>query len=299
MAFKNWGCMNNSFIKNGIIKDQIKKNYLYNIFNENVNLYIGNIEKFYFDTITEDQIDALSKYSVDILSSYLYKDNQYIYFDTESLKDLNRIYQSFYISLSNQLDRYTAIKDHHVNIKNFLVRTNPFLKIINSNNEIMVKTFLCSEYSGDFQLKLFKIKKQDIIEPVLDLGCGEHANLVNFLNNQGINAIGIDRKIDGQPHTVECDWFDYNFEEKKYGVVFSNNAFSIHFISALNKNQNIPAYTRLFFRILNSLKVGGLFCYAPSIPYIEKYVNVEDYTISNMKINDNLYMTKILRNKQQ
>ena len=149
-----------------IIKDQIKKNYLCNIFNVNVNLDIRGIEDLNVNCITEEQAGILSKYSVDLLSSYLYKDNQYIYFDKETLIDLEEIYQGFYI-----------------------------------------------------------------------------------------------------------------------------------FINAFNKNQNIPIYTRLFFKILNSLKEGGSFCYAPSIPFIEKYINKEKYIVSFLKVHDNLYMTKILRSE--
>lgn len=62
-----------------IIKDQINKNYLCNIFNENINLEIKSIINLNIDGITEKQISILSKYSMDLLSFYLYKDNQYIY----------------------------------------------------------------------------------------------------------------------------------------------------------------------------------------------------------------------------
>lgn len=279
------------------IKDQVKRNYLYNIFNEKVNLDTQSIEKLKLDNITEDQINILSKYSVNTLSYYLYKDNQYIYFNNEALEDLEKIYQDFFIKLLKNHNRQKTIKSHHEKIKDFLITTNPFLKRINSNEEKMVKTFLCCEYSGEFQLNLFNIKFEDIIGPVLDIGCGEHANLVNFLNNNGIIATGIDRKITRRQHTIECDWFDYSFKEKEYGVIFSNNAFPIHFINSLNNNQNIPMYTRLFFRILNSLKEGGYFYYAPSIPFIEKYINDKEYTVSYIKVYNNFYMTKILKNE--
>ena len=279
-----------------LIKNQIKKNYLCNIFNKKVSLNIQNIEKQNIEGITEDQISILSKYSANLLSSHLYNGNQYIYFNNKALKELEEIYQYFYTELLKKQNRHETIKNHHDKIKNFLVLTNPFLKKINSNDEKKVMTFLCREYSGSFQLKLFNVKMEDIIGPVLDIGCGEHAHLTSFLNNRGITAIGIDRKTVRRRYTVECDWFDFNFEENKYGIVFSNNAFSIHFINAFYKNQNIPIYTRLFFRILNSLKEGGCFCYAPSIPFIEKYVNAEEYSVSYLNVQDNLYMTKILRN---
>ena len=278
-----------------LIKNQVKKNYLCNIFNKKVNLDIQGIEELKIDSITEEQVSNLSKYSVDLLSSYLYKDNQYIYFDTEALKDLKEIYQNFYSGLLKSQNQQGTIKIHHNNIRNFLARTNPFLEIINSNDEKNVKTFLCSEYSSGFQLNLFNVRIQDIIEPVLDIGCGEHANLVNYLNNLGVIALGIDRKTTKQSYAIECDWFDFNFGERKYGTIFSNNAFSIHFINALNKNQNVPIYNRLFFNILNSLKAGGSFYYAPSIPFIEKYINGEEYTVSHQRVHDNLYTTKILK----
>lgn len=80
------------------------------------------------------------------------------------------------------------------------------MEMINSNYEKRVKTFLCLEYSSGFQLNLFDIKMQDIIEPVLDVGCGEHAHLVSFLNNHGVNAVGIDRKTIRRRYTIENDW---------------------------------------------------------------------------------------------
>jgi hypothetical protein len=258
-------------------------------------LDIRGVECLNVEGITEDQIRILAKYSVELLSSYLYKDNQFIHFDHEALNDLEEIYQGFYIALLKGQNRQGTINSHHGKLKEFLIRTNPFLKTINSNEEKRVKTFLCREYSSGFQLDLFNIKMQDIIAPVLDVGCGEHAHLVSFLNDHGITAIGIDRKTTRRRHTIECDWFDFNFEEKKYGIVFSNNAFSIHFINAFNTNQNIPIYTRLFFKILNSLKEGGCFCYAPSITFIEQYVNEDEYVVSYLKVHENFNMTKILR----
>ena len=277
------------------IKNQVCKNYLCNIFNDKINLEIQDLERLNLEGITENQIRVFSKYSADLLSSCLYKDNQYIYFDHKALKDLEKIYQYFFNELLNGKNRQGAIKSHHVNIKKFLIRTNPFLELINSNDDEKVKTYLCCEYGGDFQLCLLNIKPQDISGPVLDIGCGEHANLVRFLNNQGIIAIGIDRKTTRQENSIECDWFDFDFIENKYGTIISNNAFSIHFINAISKNQNISGYTQLFFKILKSLKESGCFYCAPSIPFIEKYVNTEEYIVSYHRIYHNIYGTKIKR----
>jgi len=43
------------------------------------------------------------------------------------------------------------------------------------------------------QLSLLDIHPDKLLEPVLDIGCGEHAHLASFLHEKHLSVLGIDR----------------------------------------------------------------------------------------------------------
>jgi hypothetical protein len=58
------------------------------------------------------------------------------------------------------------------------------------------------------------------------------------------------------------------------GTITSNLGFSNHFNHHhLRKDGHFIEYAKTFMDILNSLKIGGSFYYAPDLPFIEKYLD--------------------------
>jgi hypothetical protein len=69
------------------------------------------------------------------------------------------------------------------------------------------------------------------------------------------------------------------------GTITSNLGFSNHFNHHhLRKDGHFIEYAKTFMDILNSLKIGGSFYYAPDLPFIEKYLDRVKYRIKTHNI---------------
>lgn len=122
---------------------------------------------------------------------------------------------------------------------------------------------VCSEYSPGLQLRVLGLGLEEVRGPVLDVGCGERRGLVSELRGRGISAEGIDR-VHGD------DWLRYAYGIDRWGTVVSHHGFSLHFLHHhLRPGAMALSYARVYMDILRSLRVGGVFAYAPGLPFIE------------------------------
>ena len=147
-----------------------------------------------------------------------------MYFSNEDISELKNYYfillNNIYSYLLN--DKENSIDDvihaHYNNLKRWISNTNPFVKIINKNAPY-VPNIVCSEYSPEMQLSILDISLEDLKEPVIDLGCGYNARLVNFLRNNGVEAFGLDRVIkEKKDYLLNGDWFSFSFSVLIHGV---------------------------------------------------------------------------------
>jgi SAM-dependent methyltransferase len=139
----------------------------------------------------------------------------------------------------------------------------------------------CFYYGAEFQIALLGMDVSALEEPILDLGCGPDAALVEYLRSLGFEAFGVDRRI-GRPGTyrVEADWSAFALRERSWGAVVSHMAFSNHFIRRHAERDGRDIDLALRYReILRSLRPGGTFYYAPSLPFIERYLDRGEYSV--------------------
>jgi len=72
--------------------------------------------------------------------------------------------------------------------------------------------------------------------------------------------------------------------------------FSNHFKHHhLREDGNYIEYGSTFMNILNSLKVGGCFHYAPDLPFIEKYLDNSQFDLTKYEIQGYDFMTTIIK----
>jgi hypothetical protein len=130
---------------------------------------------------------------------------------------------------------------------------------------------VCSEYSPGLQLQLLGLA--EVRGPALDVGCGASRGLVTELQARGVAAEGIDR-VHGD------DWLTYAYGVDRWGSVVSHHGFSLHFLHHhLRPGEAALAYARVYMDILRSLMIGGVFAYAPGLPFLEAMLPTASYRV--------------------
>ncbi len=141
------------------------------------------------------------------------------------------------------------------------------------------RELVCAEYSPPLQLELLGLTSAQLIEPVLDVGCGAGAALVRFLRAQGIAAKGLDR-LDPGAFGRAGDWLTHAYGNARWGTVLSHLGFSLHFLHHHRApGDTAYAYARAYMAILRSLRLGGSFAYTPALPFMEALLDRSLYRV--------------------
>lgn len=292
-----------------IYKDNIDKQFE---FNQGKNLFyneILNSLRFSPETLNFiEKIDLIDPDTENFLIDYLTnravqefcKINQYYAFDKQAHFSLRNLYVDLFTNIKNRKSSIDSIAEkHYYNLIKWLQETNSFAEKIYTTKGETIESVACSEYSPDLQMDILQIDTDRIIEPVLDIGCGKQGNLVLFLRQNGIDAYGFDRFAYDSSVLTNSDWFEYKFEKDKWGTIISNLGFSNHFQHHHFRNDsNFIDYAKKYMDILNSLKIGGNFHYAPDLPFVEQYLNKDKYQLTKHSIgNYEFKSTRIKRLK--
>jgi SAM-dependent methyltransferase len=122
-------------------------------------------------------------------------------------------------------------------------------------------------------------------EPILDIGCGIEHHLVTYLQEMGYDAYGIDRDTRPGEKIFKESWLDYDFNPSYWGTVISHLSFTNHFRHHhLKTGSDHLLYAKKYIQILQSLKPGGRFYYAPGLPFIEVFLNPTHYSIAKGQV---------------
>lgn len=223
------------------------------------------------DNFLKKDLETISKYYSYYLLKNLREYNQYINLNKEEIKNLE-----FFI-----LENLNS-KDFGDKLLKYL-KAYPEISILEDNLEI--GKIPCSLYSAKSQIKYLNLDINNLLEPVLDIGCGYDGKLVNYLNELEYDAFGIDLYIDENNKNLKsANWLEYQYEKNKYGTIISHMAFSNHFNRENKKlESDYILYGKKYIEILNSLKVNGNFFYAPSVEFIEDPLEA-DYKVDREKI---------------
>jgi hypothetical protein len=221
----------------------------------------------------------------------LYLSNQYLQFTLTDKEKLGQFYVDLFAELLSFLENkntstmHEIMLMHYKKIRQWMDDSNPFIKIMNQNQPFLVP-IACSDYTAPLQLQVMQLELANLKEPILDVGCGIHSNMVNFLRNRGLEAYGIDRTINSNDRYVQqFDWNDYTFAPQSWGTVLAHLSFSNHFVHHHYRNDGHYAeYAVKYMEILDSLVPGGSFYYAPGLPFIEKYLDPEKFQVKTEPI---------------
>ncbi|MEC2074860.1 class I SAM-dependent methyltransferase [Metabacillus fastidiosus] len=259
------------------------------------------ISKFIEATKEDGTYKQLLRYISDKCIKLFMEVNQYLDFSREDYRKLYHIYDDTFKQvcviahqekiLRRELNNLFTL--HYQNLQTFLLESNGaeiFKKYRETPDLLEIK---CAEYTPEFQTSLLKLDVEAIKQPLLDLGCGSQGSLVNFLRENGIEAFGMDRSVDSLDYLFKMNWLDCSFTSNTWGTVISHMAFSNHFTHHhLKTDGNFELYAHKYMEILNSLKVGGSFIYAPSIPFIEELLIASN---TSFIVHTKEHSTKVLR----
>jgi SAM-dependent methyltransferase len=142
----------------------------------------------------------------------------------------------------------------------------------------------CGHYSPALQLEVLGLAESTIADPVLDIGCGAGAELVQALRSRGHDARGIDRDVPAALG-LAVDWLRHDYGVDRWGTVISHLGFSLHFLHHHLAGQP-SAYTHaeVYMQVLRSLAPGGVFAYAPGLPFIEAMLPRDRYRVTRVPL---------------
>lgn len=277
-------------------------------FNQGKNLFLDDNEmvlKFVDETLKaiskiNNEIpgseDTLIDYAADKAIEEFCRINQYFSFNSQAKADLRKIYRELLLHIkSNEEAIVTIEKNHFNNLKQWLLKTNPFSLSLYSKSHSSIDPVACSEYTADIQLKILQIDTHNLPQPVLDIGCGKQGNLVKYLCAKGFDAVGIDRFSFSDENLLGADWLEYDYGTEKWGTILSNLGFSNHFHHHnLRDDGNYVEYARKYMQILQSLKIGGRFHYAPDLPFVELHLNTQQYKIEKHDVGEFGFKTSVV-----
>lgn len=287
--------------------------YLYHIdkqieFNQGKNIFLEDkiALRFIDETIkaisslnelNQDCEDLLINYATEKAIEEFCRINQYYAFSSQAKEALRNIYKELFTNIRTRPNTFRTIeKKHYQNIKQWLKMTNPSAEKIYSKAETDIQPVACSEYRPELQIDILRIDATNITEPVLDIGCGKLGNLVNYFCDRGIVAYGIDRFSFAQDNLMTADWLEYNYGLEKWGTIVSNLGFSNHFKHHnLREDGNYIEYAKKYMDILKSLKIGGSFFYAPDLPFIESFLNKQQYKVDRYEIGNSDFKTTVIK----
>jgi hypothetical protein len=243
-------------------------------------------------------LDEIATDAASALIAKIYAINQYIQVDSQAKQLLKQIYvQSWQKIIATRDIEATLRNDHYPEIKAYLAALYPQTLRDALQTSPNLGHVPCSEYSAELQMHLFRLDLATLKEPLLDIGCGSQAYLVNYLRSQGIEAYGIDRIIQQKTEFLtETDWFELELEPGRWGTVLSNLSFANHLVYAQRYAPNrVPRYMQKYLEILDSLSTGGSFIYAPSVESLEAQTDERKFCTEKWPVSAQYAVTRIIQ----
>jgi hypothetical protein len=264
-----------------------------------------------------DAVNELVVHCMDSAKRYTYERNQFVNFTVEYDELQNAEFTDFVnqirIALQKSMteaeleaEMVAVLKVHHERLRLIMASYCVTYQGGSLKENPLLQTVPCEEYSAEFQLSVLGLGLHELIEPVLDIGCGTKGALVNYLRGQGIAAFGVDRLAPEAPFFFRSNWFDFDYSSQPWGSVLAHQSLSTHFIySYLHQPVSIEKFAQLTITVLNSLQIGTFLSYAPGLPFFESQIEkMGKFEVTRQKISMRLpeveqiaYSTKIYRVK--
>ena len=264
-----------------------------------------------------DAVNDLVEHCIDSTKRYTYERNQFVNFTveydellvaefTDFIQQIRAALQKSETKTGLETEMVSVLRVHHERLR--LIMASYCVTYLDNNlkENPLLRTVPCEEYSAEFQLSVLGLELHELVEPVLDVGCGTKGTLVNYLRGQGIAAYGVDRLAPESPFFFRDDWFDFDYSSQRWGSILAHQSLSTHFIySYLHQPVSIEKFAKLTMNILDSLQVDSFLSYAPGLPFFESQVEkMGKFKVTRQKISMRLpeveqiaYSTKIYRVK--
>ena len=249
--------------------------------------------------LTDEQLTILADYATQKSLEEFCRINQYYTFDPKATEELKEIYIQLLSAIRQQGGPDAASpQKHYENLRQWLLKTNPFAGVIYPDMDQELEPAHCHEYSAGLQLEILRLDRSTLMEPILDIGCGKQGNLVQYLRSQGLEAYGIDRFSVEKPYLIRSGWFEYDYGVSRWGTVISHLGFSNHFVHHhLRNDGDYLKYAAIYMKILASLRPGGRFYYAPSLPFIEQWLDKTRFNVISHNDNPGQYGSAIIEKR--
>ncbi|HEX2987811.1 MAG TPA: class I SAM-dependent methyltransferase [Chloroflexota bacterium] len=240
--------------------------------------------------------DDLVDLFVELSLEFSYNSNQFIRVSNSNRDRMVEIYRSYLRgmerlvaqersteSLSRSME--ALVRDHFVELRRYLDDFSAEGLRSGSQDNVFLASVVCREYSPELQLSILGIDPSELLEPILDIGCGKSGQLVRFLRGLGLAAFGADRVVEASDYLMKADWLDLPMEPGSWGTVISHMGFSNHFIfQHLYRYGSPEDYARQYAAILASLKVGGSFWYTPGLSFVESYLPPQQFSVVRRRV---------------
>ncbi|MDP3632053.1 hypothetical protein [Phenylobacterium sp.] len=204
----------------------------------------------------------------DQLVRWLHRHNQFLYATAQTRAELGQAYAQTLADTAELLDEARSQQEVEDGLPQLLAEHHQRLALaLKVAFGARLRDTVQAEYSPALQIAVLGLDRVET--PVLDVGCGATAALVDYLRNAGIEGVGMDRDAQA-PGVVQADWLTQDYGRGIWGTVISHLGFSLHFLHHhLSDHELAFDYARAYMRILASLRVGGRFAYAPALPFLE------------------------------
>jgi hypothetical protein len=221
---------------------------------------------------------------------FTYRCNQFLHFDNLETAYLVSIYRKYLNGMrsvlavsrdSGEMERELSglVRKHFGDLKRNLERIEG-----RRENPFLYDKVVCEDYSPELQLKILGLRVVDLQPPVLDLGCGRQGSLTAYLRRQGVETVGVDRIVEDEDYLRVGNWLELDLEPESWGTILSHMAFSNHFAFQHQYTRGkAERYARQYMVIVNALKPGGRFCYAPNLPFMEDLLPGEKYAVKRLE----------------
>lgn len=215
----------------------------------------------------------------DQLVRWLHRHNQFLYATAQTRAELGQAYAQTLADTAELLDEARSQQEVEDGLPQLLAEHHQRLALaLKVAFGARLRDTVQAEYSPALQIAVLGLDRVET--PVLDVGCGATAALVDYLRNAGIEGVGMDRDAQA-PGVVQADWLTQDYGRGIWGTVISHLGFSLHFLHHhLSDHELAFDYARAYMRILASLRVGGRFAYAPALPFLEEVLG-DNYRVES------------------
>ncbi|RBL90829.1 hypothetical protein DF182_30815 [Chitinophaga flava] len=228
--------------------------------------------------------------------------NQYLDISTTHTDSLQQVYARLVEDIigavkDRRVDETILSARHSARLREWLRTSNPFTEKTFAVAGRQLEPVVCAEYEAVLQLEVLQLNTSGIKGPLLDIGCGPQAYLVKYLRSQGIEAYGVDRFIATPAAFLQVgDWLDFSLSPGYWDTIVSNLSFSNHFLHHHHRNSpDCARYAHKYMEILQALRPGGSYHYAPSLPMVEEYLPASQYTIRNIPVTAHFSATVVTK----